>query len=481
MMDFKDDFELENSSNSPKENETASQNDSEAYINTQDHFNQEEKNNFDMKRTNKKGSGMKTVMTTIAAGVVGSVITLTVLPYTDYMKNLQDNSAASTQQISTVAPVVKPVSTTQSPSAQSIADTVDKVSKTIVGIVNYQQQSNGSNSSYFGSSGGSDGSSIDPYGGYGNSNGSSGGSYGSNGSSGGNNGSSSDVEYGSGSGVIFQKSGNYAYIVTNNHVVEGASKLEISLYNGQKTTASVVGTDALTDLAVLKIDSKYVTDTAQFGDSSTLRPGDPVYAIGNPLGLDLSRTVTEGIVSAINRSISVSTSAGEWQTNVIQTDAAINPGNSGGALITPQGLVVGINSLKISETGVEGIGFAIPSDDLIPIVNQLIKNGKVERPYLGVGLADLSEVPQMYWQNLPNNVNQGVMVTSVDPQSVAAKGGFQTKDVIVSMNGTQITSSVDLRKYLYTKVNVGDNVNFGVYRNGKLITLHVKITTEKAN
>ena len=129
----------------------------------------------------------------------------------------------------------------------------------------------------------------------------------------------------------------------------------------------------------------------------------------------------------------------------------------------------------------EGLGFAIPSNDLIPIVNQLINNGKVERPYLGVGLADLSEVPQMYWEGLPNNVQKGVMITNIDPQSVAANSGFKQKDVIVSMNGTEIASSADLRKYLYTKVKIGDTVKFGLYRNGKLINIEVKLSLRAAN
>ncbi|MEH7482741.1 trypsin-like peptidase domain-containing protein [Neobacillus drentensis] len=216
--------------------------------------------------------------------------------------------------------------------------------------------------------------------------------------------------------------------------------------------------------------------TPDFGNSSTLRPGDQVYAIGNPLGLDLSRTVTQGIVSATNRSIAITTSAGNWDTNVIQTDAAINPGNSGGALINPQGQVIGINSLKISESGVEGLGFAIPSNDLIPIVNQLIKSGKIDRPYLGVGLADLDQVPQMYWQNMPNNTTKGVMLTNIEPNSAAAKAGLQVKDIIVSMNGTEITSSSDLRKYLYTKVRKGAEIKFGVYRDGKQMTIIVKLS-----
>ncbi|MEH7119304.1 S1C family serine protease [Neobacillus vireti] len=396
-----------------------------------------------------KKSKAKGFVSTLAAGVIGSVLTLAVLPHTDYLQsftqtheNQEVNSTATSNSVKPVTAQPTAVST------NSVADTVEKLSKAIVGIVNYQQQQQ-QTTDFWGDSNSSSDSN-----------------------------SSQNVETGSGSGVIFQKNNNIAYIVTNNHVVEGASKLEISLYDGQKTTAEVVGTDALTDLAVLKIDAKYVTTTANFGDSSKLRPGDTVYAIGNPLGIDLSRTVTQGIVSATNRSISVSTSAGNWDTNVIQTDAAINPGNSGGALINTQGQVIGINSLKISETGVEGLGFAIPSNDFIPIVNQLIKNGKIDRPYLGVGLADLDQVPQVYYQNLPQNVTKGVLVMNIDNNSAASKAGFQPKDIIVSMNGTQIANSSELRKYLYTKVQTGDTIKFGVYRDGKLITLTAKLTAK---
>jgi len=383
----------------------------------------------------RKGKG---IVSTIAAGVIGSVLTLAVLPHTDYLKYYYQNTEVTNDSTGSVKPVTaKPTMA----STSSIADTVEKISKAIVGVVNYQQQQNN-----------------DLWG---------------------NSAQSQSVQTGSGSGVIFQKNNDTAYIVTNNHVVEGASKLEISLFDGQKTTAEVVGTDALTDLAVLKIDAKYVTATADFGDSSTLRPGDQVYAIGNPLGLNLSRTVTQGIVSAIDRSISVTTSAGNWDTNVIQTDAAINPGNSGGALINPQGQVIGINSLKIAESGVEGLGFAIPSNDLIPIVNQLIKSGKIDRPYLGVGLADLDQVPQMYWQNMPENMKKGVLVMNIDPKSAAAQAGFQPKDVIVSMNGTEIANSAELRKYLYSKVKAGDTIKFEVYRDGKKMTLTAKLSTNK--
>jgi serine protease Do len=404
----------------------------------EDSITEQPANRVELKNSAKKKRNVKGFASMVAAGVVGSVLTLTVLPYTDYMDNfskVENQSIGTVQKKTNTEANTVTAQPTSTKSASSIADTVEHLSKTIVGIVNYQQQQ-------------------------------SRGFYG---------GTSQSVESGTGSGVIFQKNNDMAYIVTNNHVVEGATKLEVSLYNGEKISAEIVGTDALTDLAVLKIDSNYVEATAQFGDSSTLRPGDQVYAIGNPLGLDFARTVTQGIVSAVNRSIDVSTSAGTWQTNVIQTDAAINPGNSGGALINPEGLVIGINSLKISESGVEGLGFAIPSNDLIPIVNQLIENGKIERPYLGVGLADLTEVPQLYWENLPESVKEGVMITAVEPNSAAANGGLEAQDVIVSMNGTKIADSSELRRFLYSEVKNGDEIKFEVYRDGKLTTVNVKL------
>ena len=198
----------------------------------------------------KKKKQLKGFASMVVAGVVGSVLTLTVLPYTDYMENFSNAGSQSNGiPVQNTNPEVNTVTAqpTSARSSSSIADTVEHLSKTIVGIVNYQQRQS---RSFYGSS------------------------------------TSQDVESGMGTGVIFQKKNDIAYIVTNNHVVEGATKLEVSLYNGEKVNAEVVGTDALTDLAVLKIDSKNVEATAQFGDSSTLRPGDEVYAIGNPLGLE---------------------------------------------------------------------------------------------------------------------------------------------------------------------------------------------------
>ena len=382
----------------------------------------------------------------LAAGVVGSALTFVAVPHTNLLDGQYSKLEQQVEELSSKVGddstssnniTAQTTSAKNSDISSSIADMVETSSKAIVGIVNVQQQT----TSQFSQS------------------------------------TSTDVESGSGSGIIFKKDDKYAYIATNNHVIEGANSLEISLYNGDKTEGKLIGADALTDLAVVRIDAKYATDVIDFGDSSTLRPGDQVWAIGNPLGLDLSRTVTQGIVSAVDRSITVTTSAGDWEFNVIQTDAAINPGNSGGALINSAGEVVGINSLKISEDGVEGLGFAIPSNDLLPIVNEIIEDGEVERPYIGVGLASLEEVPQMYLQDLPDSVTKGVMVTNIDSNSAAAKAGLEVQDVIVSINGTELEGSSDLRKYLYTKVDIGDKVEMVVYHDGSKKTVELTLTS----
>ncbi|MFS0637082.1 trypsin-like peptidase domain-containing protein [Mesobacillus foraminis] len=393
----------------------------------------------------RKAGGIKSFLSTITAGVIGSALTLGAVTYTDYFdfikpqNDQQQTSTPAAAQAPTEEAAANIVQTSTADTASSIADIAENASKAIVGIVNIQEQTN-------------------PF-----------------------SGEQGNQESGSGSGVIFKKMDGSAYIVTNNHVIEGASKVEVSLYDGQKATAEVVGADALTDLAVIKIDEKYASHTMEFGDSSKLRAGDQVIAIGNPLGLDLSRTVTQGIVSAIDRGIEVSTSAGEWELNVIQTDAAINPGNSGGALIDGNGNVVGINSLKITESGVEGLGFAIPSNDAVPIINELIETGQITRPYLGVNLADLEEIPGAYLQSLPDDVQSGTMVTYVDPNSAAAKAGLKQQDVIVSINGENVDHSSDLRKYMYSNMKTGDKAELKVYREGKAVTINVSLSSNSAS
>ncbi|MBM7617652.1 serine protease Do [Weissella uvarum] len=277
-----------------------------------------------------------------------------------------------------------------------------------------------------------------------------------------------------GSGVIYKKAGDAAYVVTNNHVVDGANSLQVLMSDGTKVSAKLVGKDKTTDLAVLKISSKDVKQVAEFANSAKLQPGQTALAIGSPLGSQYATSVTEGIISATNREIDAKDSQGQsmGKATVIQTDAAINPGNSGGPLINLAGQVVGINSMKLAGsedgTAVEGMGFAIPSNTVTHIIAQLEQNGKVERPSLGISLVDLDAVStrdQKDVLKLPNNAN-GVVVMKVSKFSPAATAGLKQYDVITKIDDTKVTDAASLREALY-KHKVGDKVALTYYRDGK--------------
>ncbi|MBA4602890.1 S1C family serine protease [Thermoactinomyces mirandus] len=280
--------------------------------------------------------------------------------------------------------------------------------------------------------------------------------------------SNEQVQQGTGSGIIFRKANGKALIVTNNHVIEGGSsfRVNISTDDGKhhEVNAKLLGSDEYTDLAVLEIDDQYVSKVAEFGDSDTLKAGEPAIAIGNPLGL--GRSITVGVISSPKRTIDV---GGNMATDVIQTDAAINPGNSGGALANIAGQVIGINTLKISEYGVEGLGFAIPANEARPIIESLVKNGKVDRPYLGTSLVDLDQLPVYVLQDLqlPNSVREGVALAEVVKNSPAGQAGLQPRDVIVAIDDQKISNSSELRKYLYTKTEIGQKVTVTYYRSGQ--------------
>lgn len=262
------------------------------------------------------------------------------------------------------------------------------------------------------------------------------------------------TERGTGSGVIYDKAG---YIATNNHVVEGASEIIVSLPDGRTVKGKVLGADSVTDLAVVKIDADNLT-VAKFGDSDSLQVGEPAIAIGNPLGLEFRGSVTAGVISALNRSIEL----GERKFNLIQTDAAINPGNSGGALVNADGEVVGINSAKIAVSGVEGIGFAIPINTAKPILDELAKHGRVARPYLGASLMD-QDIANRYGFEM--NLHGGIFLVKVVANSPAAKAGIRAGDIILSFNGSKVKTAVELRTKL-SECKVGDRVNVTIMRNG---------------
>lgn len=279
---------------------------------------------------------------------------------------------------------------------------------------------------------------------------------------------------GTGSGVVYKKEGDKAYIVTNHHVVADATELEVSLSDGTKIPARLLGSDIWTDLAVLEVPADQIKVVAEFGNSDKLKPGEPVIAIGNPLGLTFSGSVTQGIISGTERAIPVDINQDgtpDWQAEVIQTDAAINPGNSGGALINIEGQVVGINSMKIAQQAVEGIGLSIPINYASPIIESLEKTGKVQRPFMGVDMASVNEVPAYYQQEelkLPKEITYGAAIRGVQPDSPAEQAGLQALDVIVEMDGEEIRDVVDLRKHLYNKKKVGEEMQIKFYRNGNL-------------
>ncbi|MDF2558284.1 MAG: hypothetical protein K0R71_2112 [Bacillales bacterium] len=296
---------------------------------------------------------------------------------------------------------------------------------------------------------------------------------------------SQSQEAGTGSGVIYKVNNGKAYIVTNAHVVEGANSLEVTMQGGEKRFAQLVGVDYWTDLAVITMEAKKNETIAEFGNSDTLKQGEPVIAIGNPLGLRFSGTVTEGIISGLNRTVPVDInedSITDWNAEVLQTDAAINPGNSGGALVNMNGDVIGINSMKISQNAVEGIGLSIPINTVEPVIYDLEKFGKVKRPYMGTGLQSLNEISTYDKQQtlgLPKEVEEGVLVTSVEKNSPAETGGLKAYDVIVELTSEKTPDLPTLRKVLYSKVKIGEKAELKVYRNGKIET--VTITFGEAN
>lgn len=262
---------------------------------------------------------------------------------------------------------------------------------------------------------------------------------------------------GEGSGIVYSKDG---YIITNYHVVEQAikskeAKVTVMLSTGDSLNATVVGGDEVTDIAVIKVDKELTP--AEFGDSDGIEVGELAVAIGNPLGQEFAGSVTVGYISALNRTIE-STGA---TYNLIQTDAAINSGNSGGPLVSSAGKVIGINTAKIAATGVEGMGFAIPINEVLPIVEELITNKKVVRPYIGIGGVTVdAQTAKLY------NLVEGVYVQSVDIKSAAEVAGIRQGDVITEVEGKKVTSVVQINA-IKNKLKVGDKLKIKLYREGE--------------
>ncbi len=283
-----------------------------------------------------------------------------------------------------------------------------------------------------------------------------------------------------GSGVIYKKEGKYAYLVTNTHVINGAKKVDILLADGNKVPGEVVGSDVYSDIAVVRISADKAKSVAEFGDSNQLTVGETAIAIGSPLGTDYANSVTQGIISSQGRNVNLKADNGQnISTRALQTDAAINPGNSGGPLINIQGQVIGITSSKISnngQTSVEGMGFAIPANDVVNIIKQLEEKGKVVRPALGIQMMDLSNLStsDLSQLKLPEKISGGVLVRST-LENMPASDKLQRYDVITKIDDTDIESTADLQSALYSH-QINDTIKVTFYRDGKQQTTSIKLT-----
>lgn len=336
----------------------------------------------------------------------------------------------------------------------STTQAVQKVQDAVVSVLNYK----------------SDGSGTNPYSIFNNR----------------NNSDNELVIHSKGSGIIYKKNDDSAFLVTNTHVVAGAEKIEIQLANGSIIEGSLVGADTYSDIAVVKIAADKVTTVAEFGDTSNLNVGETAIAIGSPLGTEYANSVTQGIISSLSRTVVSQSEDGQTiSTNAIQTDAAINPGNSGGPLINIQGQVIGITSSKISSkpTGlgtnvsIEGIGFAIPVNDALAIINQLEEKGRVTRPALGIQMANLTDlsIRDLQELELPEDITAGIIVVSIK-DGLAAEGHLEQYDVITKIDDVELLSSSDLQSVLYSKT-IGDSIEVTFYRKGEKMTRQIELTS----
>lgn len=403
---------------------------------------------INQRQQRKQGNRGSWFLSALVGAVIGALLVIALLPALSKYHLLPNDENATPEEVNGLDEVEEKAPATGESVQQNInvnvtteiTSAVNKVSEAVVGIVNLQQTNFWTEES---------------------------------------------MTAGTGSGVIYKKGDGKAFIVTNHHVIEGASDIEVSLSDGTRVKGRVLGSDIWTDLAVIEIDGSHIKKIAQFGNSDNINLGEPVIAIGNPLGLEFSGSVTQGIISGLNRTIPVDINQDgvpDWNADVMQTDAAINPGNSGGALVNIKGEVIGINSMKIAQEAVEGIGLSIPITSAKPIIEDLEVYGEVNRPFLGVGqlksLSEISSYHRMQTLHLPNDVTEGVAVLEVLRNTPASQAGLRELDVIVELDGEKITSLIDLRKHLYNEKSVGDTMEVKFYRGGEKQKATVRLARE---
>lgn len=337
---------------------------------------------------------------------------------------------------------------------ETIMKSVEKAKDSVVSIQNYQKESQQNNLYGYGTGGENQVDLEDP--------------------------SASQKLAGEGSGVIYKIDGDTAYLVTNNHVVENADSLKVKLADGTTEDGELVGRDAVSDLAVVKISSKNVKSAIKFADSDATKVGSIAIAIGSPLGSKFSNSVTQGIISGQSRIVPMDLDKdgqADIETTLIQTSAAINPGNSGGALLNKDGDLVGINSSKFSNVDVEGMGFAIPSKEVQRVIAQLEKDGKVTRPFIGISQNDLANITSRSKTEilkLKSDQTDGVVVTDTVKGSPAETAGLKKYDVITKIGDKEIKNILELRRELYA-YNIGDKVELTVLREGKETKVQVTL------
>lgn len=289
--------------------------------------------------------------------------------------------------------------------------------------------------------------------------------------------------YALGTGFVYKVHGNKAYLLTNNHVIEGASEVYVTFTDESVVKVDIVDSDVYSDIAVLSVDKEYIKSVATIGKSEDLRLGDTVFAIGAPLDSAYSWSATRGIVSGKDRLVEVELTSGNTKTpmvvNTLQTDAAINSGNSGGPLANGNGEVIGITSIKLASSAIEGMGFAIPIETALEYAETLISGKKIERPYLGVSMIDVIDAynyREFYQLVRDANIKQGVVITGIEEKSSAALAGLNKNDIIMKVDGKDIARASYLRYYLY-KHKVGEELKLTVLRNNKEMEIKVRLVS----
>lgn len=286
-----------------------------------------------------------------------------------------------------------------------------------------------------------------------------------------------------GTGFVYKTNDTIAYILTNNHVVDGSDDVQIIYSNNSTTKATIVGKETYSDIAVLSVPQSTILSVAELGNSEDLRIGDTLFTVGTPLGSKYQGTVTKGILSGKDRLVEVSLSGSvtDYIMRVLQTDAAINPGNSGGPLVNINGEVIGVNSLKLVEDEIEGMGFAIPIEDALNYAEILEQGKEVERPFLGLEMLDLSNQNYLKYYNitLTSDVDAGIVITNVTDNSPAQKAELEKGDIITKINDKEVSNIAEFRYELF-KYQPGETITIKYYRNNKAKEAKVTLSTRSS-